>query len=200
MSRAEFMRQLEQALSRVPKGERDSVLAYYNEYFDEAGEENEQEVLSRLDSPQTIASQIMADFAVKTMGKDSMPTVKKGVSAIWLIVLALFAAPIALPIAIAVAALMFAMVVTVAAVMFAMLLCVLSVFVVGVVFVGTGLAILFAQPLVAIGVVGVGFALIGMTLLLGILVVFVGRAIFSALANVLSRVLKKKSKGDKWHE
>ncbi|WP_206459947.1 DUF1700 domain-containing protein [Anaerovorax sp. IOR16] len=197
MSRAEFMRQLEDALSRVPKDERDSVLAYYNEYFDEAGEENEQEVLKELDSPQTIASKIMADVAAKTIGTDSMPTVKKGVSAIWLIILAIFAAPIALPVAIAVAACIFGLVVTVAAVMFAMLVSVLAVFIAGFVCLGTGFMGMFAQPLIGLGVVGLGCIMVGISLLIGILVVFAGRAIFGALAKVLSRALNSKSKGAK---
>lgn len=37
MSRNEYMKELELALRRLPKAEREEALSYYNEYFDDAG-------------------------------------------------------------------------------------------------------------------------------------------------------------------
>ncbi|MCI8928018.1 MAG: DUF1700 domain-containing protein [Lachnospiraceae bacterium] len=55
MSRWEFMRQLEELLSDISPNEREEALQYYNDYFNDAGRENEQEVIAALGSPQQVA-------------------------------------------------------------------------------------------------------------------------------------------------
>lgn len=55
MSRWEFMRQLEELLSDISPNEREEALQYYNDYFNDAGRENEQEVIKALGSPQQVA-------------------------------------------------------------------------------------------------------------------------------------------------
>ena len=60
MSRWEFMRQLEELLSDISPSEREEALQYYNDYFNDAGKENEQEVIKALGSPEQVA-QIVKD-------------------------------------------------------------------------------------------------------------------------------------------
>ncbi len=60
MSRWEFMRQLEDLLSDIPPGEREEALQYYNDYFNDAGRANEQEVIKALGTPEQVA-QIVKD-------------------------------------------------------------------------------------------------------------------------------------------
>ena len=60
MSRWEFMRQLEELLSDISPSEREEALQYYNDYFNDAGKENEQEVIKALGSPGQVA-QIVKD-------------------------------------------------------------------------------------------------------------------------------------------
>lgn len=60
MDRQEFFRRLERGLSTLPYGERESALRYYEEYFDDAGRENEQRVISELGSPEALAKVIIA--------------------------------------------------------------------------------------------------------------------------------------------
>lgn len=55
MSRWEFMRQLESLLSDISPNEREEALQYYNDYFNDAGRENEQEVIKALGSPAQVA-------------------------------------------------------------------------------------------------------------------------------------------------
>lgn len=66
MNRQEFLRQLESLLMNIPEQERADALAYYNDYFDEAGVENEQNVIQELGSPQKVAQSIIED--VRTSG------------------------------------------------------------------------------------------------------------------------------------
>lgn len=58
MTRAEFMRELERLLADIPESERTEALQYYNDYFDDAGAENELRVLVELGSPYDVAKSI----------------------------------------------------------------------------------------------------------------------------------------------
>lgn len=55
MNRLEFMRQLEMLLSDISPSEREEALQYYNDYFNDAGTENERQVIKALGSPAQVA-------------------------------------------------------------------------------------------------------------------------------------------------
>ena len=55
MDRLEFMKELEALLSDISQSEREEALQYYNDYLNDAGVENEQEVLDSLGTPQALA-------------------------------------------------------------------------------------------------------------------------------------------------
>lgn len=69
MSRIEFIEKLESLLSDIPSDERKEALQYYNNYFDDAGEENEEKVIKELGSPEQVAAIIKADLD----GNDTKP-------------------------------------------------------------------------------------------------------------------------------
>lgn len=58
MNRLEFMERLEQLLAGIPETEKQEALRYYEDYFEDAGVESEQEVLESLGSPEEIARSI----------------------------------------------------------------------------------------------------------------------------------------------
>ena len=60
MNRAEFMRRLTELLGDVPPAERDEAIQYYNDYFDDAGAENESGVIASLGTPEELARTIKA--------------------------------------------------------------------------------------------------------------------------------------------
>lgn len=62
MSKQEFMDELKIRLVNIPEEERKEALAYYEDYFEDAGEDNEQEVIDSLGSPQKVADQIKAGY------------------------------------------------------------------------------------------------------------------------------------------
>lgn len=55
MNRLEFMRRLEALLSDISQSEREEALQYYNDYLNDAGVENEQEVLESMGTPEQLA-------------------------------------------------------------------------------------------------------------------------------------------------
>lgn len=62
MNRLEFMTELAALLQDVPEEERKDAMQYYNDYFDDAGVENEEEVIENLGSPASIAENIINDL------------------------------------------------------------------------------------------------------------------------------------------
>lgn len=63
MTRAEYMRQLESLLSSVPDSEREEALQYYNDYFDDASDQEDDEVIKSLGSPEELAESIKAGLS-----------------------------------------------------------------------------------------------------------------------------------------
>ena len=55
MNRFEYMRRLEALLSDISPSEKEEALTYYNDYFNDAGQENEQQVIKELGSPEQVA-------------------------------------------------------------------------------------------------------------------------------------------------
>ncbi len=68
MSRWEFMRQLEELLSDISPAEREEALQYYNDYFNDAGKENEQEVIAALGTPEQVAAIVKDGLSENAQG------------------------------------------------------------------------------------------------------------------------------------
>lgn len=58
MNRKEYLEKLSNLLQDLPDEEREEALDYYEDYFDEAGPQREQEVIRELGSPETVAAMI----------------------------------------------------------------------------------------------------------------------------------------------
>ena len=62
MNRNDFMDQLESLLQNISSTEREEALQFYEGYFDDAGKENEQEVIEALGNPARVAENIKRDL------------------------------------------------------------------------------------------------------------------------------------------
>lgn len=71
MNRLEFMNQLEKLLADIPESEKQEALLYYEDYFNDAGVESEQEVLKSLGSPEKIAQSIKSEIGAGQRPMDS---------------------------------------------------------------------------------------------------------------------------------
>ena len=76
MNRVDFMNQLESLLQSISSTEREEAIQYYNDYFDDAGKENEQEVIEALGNPARVAENIKRDLAVNGCGEGYAQKVK----------------------------------------------------------------------------------------------------------------------------
>ena len=196
MNRNEFMAELSAQLSNIDAYERSEAIAFYNEYFEEAGVENEQTVIEELGSPAQVAAQIKADAAVKEIQTDSSPA-KKGV-AIWMTILGICALPVAFPLIIVAMAAVFAILVLAATFVFTLAVIVGAVFIVGISLASAGFSVLLVNPAVGIFYIGVGLALIGVSLLSAVVFILVSQVVINGIVQLINyirvKVQKKQSK------
>ncbi|AVK97563.1 DUF1700 domain-containing protein [Lysinibacillus sphaericus] len=198
MDRESYLKKLRGKLRRLPAHELNAALVYYEEYFDEAGVENEQQVIQQLGSPSVVASQIMADFALKDL--DATPaSTKKNMTAIWLIILAILSAPLSLPLlAVAVA-----LIISVGAVIFSFVIAivamVLSIFFGGIVALISGVLVLTEHWPTALLFIGIGLVVTGLGVLLFPIVTRllkkIGMVCVEVLANLFHKMTKKHKGG-----
>ncbi|MBS7176761.1 MAG: DUF1700 domain-containing protein, partial [Clostridiales bacterium] len=83
MNKKEFLYELRKELERLPFEERESAIQYYEEYFEEAGPELEEQTANTLGAPKEVAAGILADFVVKDNQKPAK-NAKQGFSKVWL--------------------------------------------------------------------------------------------------------------------
>ena len=77
MNRTEYMRELDALLHGISKEEREEAMQYYNDYFDDAGSENEEKVIEELGSPAKLAETIRA--GIKVMESTESEDIRTGV-------------------------------------------------------------------------------------------------------------------------
>lgn len=128
MDKREYLAQLASHLKDLANDEFEDAMHYVEEYFDEAGIDNEQRVIDELGSPAKYAAQIKASSSIKENIREPRRAVKpsSGIKTVWYIIAGICALPIALPLlAVVVAfifaflAIVFAIIVTIIAITFA---------------------------------------------------------------------------------
>ncbi|MEH7521832.1 DUF1700 domain-containing protein [Bacillus sp. JJ1503] len=190
MNKEAYLRELQRKLRKLPHEEVNAALDYYSEYFDEAGEENTQNVIGKLGSPAQVASQILADYAVKGLDTES-ESAKKGFSAIWFIILAILASPIALPLLISVFALVFSAVIVCVAFIFTFFVTIAALTLSGIVSIVAGFSVIGQHWQTSLFFVGTGLIASGIGILLFSPLVSVTKSMSLALAKWLKRLFDK---------
>ena len=181
MNRNEYMAALRRALAGLPEEERASALRYYEEYFDDAGPENERKAIDGLGAPEQVAAQILADYreltAVPLQGRDAGSAAAKprrrwrGISPWLLIVLVLLAIPVGVPLLFGAAATVLGLLAAAAAVVFAFAVVIpLALLLAGAMLCGFSFA-LWGAPASAVTTLGCGLALLALGVLVSLLII-----------------------------
>ncbi len=195
MNKKEYLQELSKRLSRLPREEMLEALQYYNEYFDEAGEDREEEVIKKLGPPEKVTSQIISECAIKSMNAPAK-SVKQGLSTVWIVILAIFAAPIAAPVAIALAAVVFCIAIAIILVLIAVIVTAAAIAGSGIFSLGAGIIGLFHYFPSGLTIMGAGMVMIG----LGILILYISIALTKYVLKWLALLFKKVIKRGKKYE
>lgn len=209
MTRDEFLTKLRTLIAEMPKEERDDVMTYYNEYFDDAGPENEQDVIRQLGSPEAVACEVMGGvFRSKQEGArqdggggqaagaappyQQAPRNRRGLGALWGVILAICAAPVALPLAIAGIAVVAALAISVAAVVGGLLLAAVVLAVSGVASVLLSFTMTGLGGATVLFFLGGGILCAALGVLFGVFLWKLAVWCFNGIATVVSNLLNRR--------
>lgn len=64
--REQFLNELERLLCNISREERDEAMAFYRSYFEDAGENNEENIIKELESPEKVAESICESLGDET--------------------------------------------------------------------------------------------------------------------------------------
>lgn len=196
MNRDEYMKLLKKQLRKLPKEDFNKAIAYFEEYFDEAGTENEKQAIEDLGSPQEAAGQIIRDIAIHNT-KEPSGGMKKGMNAVWVGILAVFAAPVALPVLLLLLVLFLLVLLMVLLVVLCVFAAGASIIVAGPVSLVGGLSVITENVAAGLCCFGYGMIGIGAGLLLVYAMYHLCRIVINRLIKVFGRMAEK---GGKKHE
>ena len=221
MSRVEFMNQLKNLLWDIPEGERAEALNYYEDYFDDAGVENEAQVIAALGSPEKVAATIkdglkdidgMQGEFTENGYRGYGETIKEEVGyperegkkekksgngkLILLLILAIFALPVLGPIIMGIVSVLFGIIAAAVAIVFAVAVVGIALLVAGASIFAIAIGKLFFVPIAGVILLGASLLLIGIGILamvLGIWIVTkVVPSVIRLIVKCVSKLFKKK--------
>lgn len=206
MTKKEYIYHLKNRLRNLPIDEVESAVDYVSELFDEAGEENAEEVARDLGSPAKFAAQIRAEYAINqhclpedtTAVYREKPKSNNGWKTLALILLGIAALPVGLPLVLVLAVLIFVAVVVGVCLLFALGCVLLAGFIAVCSLVYEGFKMLTVS--LASGLMSIGLGLIGISGVVLIataaiyLFIKLKPIVINGFANLYNRL-----KGDKEH-
>ena len=224
MNRIDFMAQLKRLLSDISENDRNDALAYYNDYFDEAGAENEGQVIQELGSPGKVAAMIRASLrnAESNSGeytetgyqeagaeKNHQPPAERyaggrfrrgGSSKVLLIILAIFASPILLGVGGGAIGVIVGLIAGLFGLVVGLFGAAIGGLVAGIAGIVTGFIEIFTSPATGLLMIGGGMISLAVTSAILCLAIWLGFTlipkIFRGVTNLISRILHRGQGGE----
>ena len=220
MNRNDFMKQLESLLQNISPTEREEALQYYNDYFDDAGAENEKEVIEALGNPARVAENIKRDLmgngenvrpkasdrAIVEYGKAPSGNAqnqqvfteppKKSEMPTWaivlLVILAVLASPALLGVGAGGAGVLIGLIAAWFGIIFGFGVTALALFVVMIFLIVVGIMCIPIDPLVGLGMMGCGLVCGSIGILFLMLTVALGGIVTPAICKGIASLFQKK--------
>lgn len=222
MTRNEYMEQLKKYLKRLPKEDYDNAIEYFSEYFDEAGPENEQQVMEELGQPREAARELLLNLLQESVGggkdstgektaalpeagsvvqerstagqnaHDSTKNKRSPGKIILLAILVLCASPVSLVLLISALTVLFAVVVVIASVIFSLGVTSVAAIAGGILLAGFGAMLILKSVAAACMMAGSGFLMAGAGILIGILTIYICKWCATGIGRLVNRFVRKK--------
>lgn len=200
MNRQEFMEELKRGLQGISEEESEDAVNYYEEYFEEAGSENEAEVIKELGNPIQIAKRIKAEVTIKQVKDEEVKSSKqiKGIlSSMGLILGVLFASPLLIPMGLTGVIAMGTILLLILTVVGSVIVGGISIAVTGVIVIFVGIYVLFLEPLTGVFLIGASSAIIGLDILIAYGLMGIAKKLIKVSANIGSKIIDQLGKGEK---
>lgn len=197
MSKQGFLSELRQKLVGLPQSEIDDAIEYYSEYIDDAGTENEGAILDEIGTADSVAKRLIAHYSIKNVSVGNQAQApKRGINAIFAVILAIFAAPIAIPLAAAAVIVAVALAFSGIAVIAAVGISAGVAIAVGIITAIAAFTVVAVNAPTTIAVLGSGILIIGIGLALCVFTVWFSSKAFGLIASLLARFLPKNKSRD----
>lgn len=198
MTREVYMKCLRRNLRRLPKEDYARAIEYFTEYFEEAGPD-EQQAIEDLGTPEMAANQIIRDFAVENAATPNT-SVKKGISAVWIGILVILAAPIGLPLALAAVAVALSVVLVFASLILSLWITAFAIEISAIATLGGSIWLLFVSPVDGIANLGVSLVTIGIGIWVIKGCIWLSRWLIRWFLNLMTRIAGSIARKGKRHE
>lgn len=175
---------------QLPSDEYNDVMQYYTEYFEDAGIEKEADVIKELGSPEDLAARILEEYRGKQLPKAGEQQRKKGLSAGWIIFIAIIGSPLWLSLFIVGVVL----VIAIAAVILTFGAVGIAGIIGGICMLVSGIAVMIEDAPLAFLMIGYGFLLGAIGCALIMLTVFIVRLIIRIFKKIRRKKLSKQEK------
>ncbi len=188
MNKQQFMKELDKRLKGLSKEDRNDAIQYYEEFFADSGVGEKDDVIPLAGKPEEVARKIIGESVDKQDKKlEDEGGVGNSIKAVWLVILGIFAAPIALPLLITAGVLVFVFFVVMFALGISFAAVALTVIAMGFLLLP---GVLWSSGAQAVVIIGMSLMCIGV----GILFFYLVSAIFKAIANLSMKLFRKISK------
>lgn len=196
MNREKYLRELDKYLKRLPQRDYESAIGYFREYFEDAGEENEQQVIQELGTPKEAAAEVLRNLLAESskelqQGKNGNSHVGSNIR---IAVLAVLAAPVGLPLALAAIAMIATIVIMMAVVVLCVFVLSLSLFCFGGKLFLRGIVAFAASVPGALLLCGLGILAVGCSILSVMLAVYLTKWLSAGIVMISGRVIRKRRK------
>lgn len=191
MNKTEYLNELSKYLKKLPKSDYEDAMNHFEESFDEVGEEGEEELMKEFGSPRKLASEIISKLLSEEMRMENVTREETGdeddedredeskiartgkkknrLSKVFLLlILAILAAPIGLPLTIAAFALLFSFVIVSISLLFAIVCSIFTGIFIGVKMIIVSFFLIPKLMSAGILLLGMGLTIISIGLFLGI--------------------------------
>lgn len=192
MNKEQYMEKLRTHLASLPEQDREDAIAFYEEYLTELTE-NDPEKIAALDDPARVAAQIKAESAIKGTQAQNVKE-KKGISAVWAVLLGILALPIGVPLAVAVAAVVIALIVVVLLLVLSLFVTAASIFLTGAACLVSGIVLLFSVATTGIFYIGCGLMGLGIGYILIVGIYGFSKGLFGWIARSINKIRVKMQK------
>lgn len=189
MTRTEYLAKLDRYLHRLPEKDYQEAMDYFTEYFDEAGPENEAQVMTELGTPKEAAQDLLEQLWDKQEDRELSSSRFKGLR---LALLTLVVAPLSLLAILVAVPLVIAFLATILAFVVSALASLLGGVAVLAVFIWESMTLPGLTPEAMAMGIGAGLLIMGLMLLLYLIFIGLSKVLTRFLIAIIRRLTRRK--------
>lgn len=190
MTRTEYIAKLTKYLRKLPQKDYEEALEYFMEYFEEAGPENEAQVIAELGTPKEAAHEVISRLLDEKIIEEKS-SLRNKTTILWIAILAVLASPVALPILLFFLAMLLTLLVVIFAVIVTALALTFALLISGIYTFFTSFSLLNVSLASTLFGVGLGLLMFGGALLLLLISFKICKFIVKLITLLIKWLIKK---------